>query len=102
MRWIQTLFAALVLAICLLLLVRLALAASRRARFDAALHRSWRRLGRGVDALAAAVRRPSAEARARRETAAAIRRARERAEAGAWDGNVYRPKSFKRKKRDLH
>ena len=102
MRWIETIFAALMLTICVVLLVRMALPPARRARLDAAFGRWRRRLAHGADRLGAAVRRPTAEARARRETAAAIRRARERAESGEWDGNVYRPKSFKRKKRDLH
>ena len=102
MRWIETFFAALVLATCVLLLVRMALGARHRVRFDALFGRWRRQSGRGLDALLGALRRPSAEVRARRETAAAIRRAQGRDEAGDWDGNVYRPKSFKRKKRDLH
>ncbi len=95
-------FAALMLVICILLMVRMALGPGRRARVDTAFSRWRRQAGRGLQTLAAAARRPLAEARARRETAAAIRRARERAEAGEWDGNVYRSKSFKRKKRDPH
>ena len=102
MRWIETIFAALMLTICVVLLVRMALGPARRARFDAAFVSWRRRIGHSLGRVSAAARRPAAESRARRETAAAIRRARERAESGEWDGNVYRPKSFKRKKRDLH
>lgn len=90
------------LTTCVVLMVRMALGARRRARFDAALGRWWRGGGRVIAAIVHAARRPVAQARARRETAEAIRRARGRAEAGEWDGNVYRTKSFKRKKRDLH
>jgi hypothetical protein len=43
---------------------------------------------------------PAAELRARRETRAAIQRARR--SASDRDDNVYRPKAFKGKRRDLH
>ena len=44
---------------------------------------------------------PTAHSRAEREARNAIERARGRAAADR-DGNVIRPKAFKRKKRDLH
>jgi len=47
-----------------------------------------------------AVAWPAAEARARREAKDAIQRARR--SAIERDGNVYRPKAFKGKRRDLH
>ena len=95
---IEKLFAGLMLAVCLLLLVRVLIGARRRERFDAA----WLRF-RGI------VRRrwravagwPLARRRAGRVADEAILRARRRA-AGDWEGNVYRPTSFKKKKRDLH
>ena len=81
---------------CLALLAHQFLPARHRHRLD-------QRLARMTRALSAWSRRmlrwPSAHQSARREAEAAIRRAREK--AGEWDGNVYRPKSF-RKPRKLH
>ncbi len=89
--------AAIVLAVCLVLLVRLMLGAPRRYRFDAAVRRvtaRMRRLGHTIwhwrDA-----RRDAA--RAREAADEAIQRARDR---GEWDGNVYTPKSFRKPPRD--
>jgi len=91
------------LAVCLVLLARLFAGERRRARFAAEWHSfqaRWRRR----------LRRPSkvesetCATRAERLAREAIDRARQRADGGAWDGNVYRPGSFtrKKKKRDLH
>ncbi len=79
-----------VLVICLVLMVRLMLSASWRYRFDFTLKR-WTH----------AMRRRSLSLwhwRSSRKDAArvaedAIRRARE---GGTWEGNVYKPKSFRR------
>lgn len=83
-------FAAIALAVCVLLFARLLIGARRRARVDAALHRA-----------ALATRHAFANIRHRREAARvadeAIQRARNR---GQWDGNVYTPKSFKKPPRD--
>ena len=83
--------AAIIVAMCAVLLVRLLIGARRRARFDAALRRAWR-----------AVRGVAVSARHRREAARvadeAIARARQR--GGEWDGNVYKPKSFRKPPRD--
>ena len=83
--------AALTLAACVLMLMRLMLGARRRQRFDAALRRA-----------ASALRGAFVSLRHRREAARvadeAIERARKR--RGEWDGNVYRPKSFKKPPRD--
>lgn len=83
--------AALALATCAVLLVRLVIGERRRARVDAALRRAWR-----------AVRDIAGSARRRREAARvaeeAIKRARSR--RGEWDGNVYKPKSFRKPPRD--
>jgi hypothetical protein len=92
---LEKIFAATIVAGCLVLLLRIVLGARRRGRFDAGLRHWSQRIGAGIDAVFAW---PTARRRARRETAAAIRRARE---GGDWDGNVYRPKSFK-DKRKMH
>lgn len=91
----EKIFAAVLLAVCLLLLVRVFVGAARRARIDAAIARLSRRTGARIDAI---VQAPGMRRRARREADDAIRRAGAR---GDWDGNVYRPKSFK-KDRKLH
>ena len=98
---IERLFAALALAVCAVLLVRLLLGERRRFRFDMAMRRAWNGLRRGVLRL---WRMPSAlrhqrEAKRRAEEVAneAIRRASGR---GEWDGNVYKPKSFRKPPRD--
>jgi hypothetical protein len=87
---IEQLLAGLVLAACAVLLARLVLGERRRGRFDAAARRG-----------AASLRRRalvvwhwrSRRRQAQRAAADAIERARR---AGEWDGNVYKPKSFKR------
>jgi hypothetical protein len=92
---LEKIFAATIVVACLVLMLRVMLGTRRRARFDAALARWSRRLGSGTETL---FNWPSARRRARREAEAAIRRARE---GGEWDGNVYRPKSF-RNRRKIH
>lgn len=91
------------LAVCLVLLARLFAGERRRVRFDARwaafrarLERRWRRRSR--------TETETGFARAERLAREAIERARQRADGGSWDGNVYRPGSFtrKKKKRDLH
>jgi hypothetical protein len=69
----------------------------RRYRFDAALRRLGLRLRRAGQRIWRwrAARRDAREARAVAEEA--IRRARDR---GSWDGNVYKPKSFRKPPRD--
>ena len=86
---IETFFAGLTLAVCLLLALRLAIGRSRRLRLDGWVRRRSGALRRGRPRLVARrkLRRSSAEA-----ADAAIRRAR----GGRWDGNVYRPHSFRR------
>jgi len=97
MNLVEKIFAAIVVAVCVLLLLRMLLRPRRRARVDAAVRRNgvlWR------DRVSRAVAWPAAEARARREAKEAIRRARR--SAIERDGNVIRPKAFKGKRRDLH
>lgn len=112
---IEKLFAAIVLAACAVLMLRLLLGPRRRARFDAAARRLWSRIGHAADG--------AWHWRGRRRTAAraaeeAIRRAqgrgsgrgadadgaREAERDGEWDGNVFRPGSFRkpRRPRKLH
>jgi hypothetical protein len=97
MNLIEKIFAAVMVAVCVLLLLRMLLRPRRRARVDASFRRNgalWQRRLRRFIAW------PAAELRARRETKEAIRRARR--SANERDGNVYRPKVFKGKRRDLH
>lgn len=90
---IEKVFAGLVLAVCVVLLLRLMLGASRRARFD----RAALAAGRGLRAKAMALWRwPRSRRQAQRLADDAIRRARE----GRWDGNVYTPERFKKPPRD--
>ena len=88
---------ALIVVACLVALGRLVLGERRRLRLDRAVSR-WARAARSrIEGLFTwnADRR-----RARRAADEAIRRARD---GGEWDGNVYRPKSFKGKKdRKIH
>jgi hypothetical protein len=90
---IEKLFAGLVLALCAVLMLRLLLGGQRRYHFDAACLRLWRSVQRRARALWH-WRRTRRQARSLADDA--IRRARE----GEWDGNVYKPKSFKRPPRD--
>jgi hypothetical protein len=94
---IEKLFAAVALAVCIVLMVRLLLGVRLRLRFDAAARRSWQRV-KGWTLTAYHWR--SSRKDAARVAEEAIRRARE---GGRWEGNVYKPKSFKRPPRDkLH
>jgi hypothetical protein len=90
----EKIFAGIVLAACAAMLLRMVIGWRRRAAFDA----FWRRhtLALRIKLLRLWHWR-SAQRRARRDAEEAIRRARE----GEWDGNVYKPKSFKRP-RKLH
>lgn len=89
----EKIFAALVLATCAVLALRLVIGEQRRWRFDAFWRRLWARLRIQATRL---WHWPAARRRAKRDAEEAIRRARE----GTWDGNVYKPKSFD--KRKLH
>jgi hypothetical protein len=86
-------FAAIVLAACLVMLLRMVLGAQRRQRFDAVAIRTWLRVRAAALAL---WRWPRSRRRARQLADEAIRRASQ----GQWDGNVYRPEQFKRPPRD--
>ncbi len=94
---IQPVFAGVVLAICLVLMVRLMLGTPRRYRFDTAVRRITARQRRaGLSIWHGRDARREAE-RARKDADEAIQRARDR---GEWDGNVYTPKAFRKPPRD--
>jgi hypothetical protein len=97
MRTIEILLAGLVLLVCAALLLRLLLPAPRRARFDA----FWVRSARSLRALwQRSVTAPGRRRAAEREAREVIERVRRTPpDGGDWDGNVYRPKSFKRPKK---
>lgn len=102
MQVIEKAFAAIVLLVCLFFLMRMCVSPGRRARLDEfvrAWHRPWQRKWREAMRSSAESR---AESRAERTAREAIERARRTAAGGEWDGNVYKSKSFKPKKRDLH
>ena len=89
---IEKVFAAVVLVACLVGLLRMALQPRQQQRLDGALRGAWQRL-RSIGK-PRPPRAPTADdaARAAQE---AIRRARD----GHWEGNVYKPRSFRRPKK---
>lgn len=91
---IEKVLAGVALAICAGMLLRMLIGARRRARLDAGLRRFWLGLRARV---IATWRWRSARKEAERVAEDAIRRARDGVQR---DGNVYRPKSFKRPPRD--
>ena len=114
---IEKIWGVAVLATCALLLLRLVLGDARRSWLDAHLLRGWLALNRAALAFGRALRRAwqapgrwrrarAAEAAAAVLAAAAIARARERAanrDNVERDGNVYKPKSFRKPPHDkLH
>lgn len=78
--------------VCVLMLARLFAGERIRHRVDAVLIRAWQGLRRRVLKL---VRWRSSRKAAAQATEEVIRRARTKA-AGEWEGNVYKPDSFKR------
>jgi hypothetical protein len=104
---LEQVFAGLALAVCVALLLHMAIGPARRARLDGWWSVRWRR--RGFKDWRRLVQTPRRQAAARREAEAAIERARRAAErgqndehgesreGGEWDGNVYHPKSFDRR-----
>jgi hypothetical protein len=94
---IEHVFAAIVFAFCIVMLLRLVVSAPRRYRFDAFVQRTLRRLHRaGLAVWHWRDARRDAQ-RARKLADEAIKRARDH---GAWDGNVYTPKSFRKPPHD--
>lgn len=97
MRTFELIVAGLTVLVCATLLLRLVLSLPRRARFDAFWRRLWRGLRSLWQRLVTAPARRRAAVREAREVIERVRRTP--AEGGHWDGNVYRPKTFKRPKK---
>lgn len=94
---IEKSFAIAVLAICVVMMARLLLGVRLRMKVDAFARRTWQGIRGGANSL---VHRRSSRKTAEQLAEEAIRRARGE---GSWEGNVYKPKSFKRPPRDkLH
>jgi hypothetical protein len=95
---VEKIFASLLLAACLVALLRMALRPRQRDRFDAFWRRAWQR------AKAPFQRRkrpPLSAQQARRAAEEAIERARRKGD-GRWEGNVFRPRSFFKRPRKPH
>mgnify|MGYP006921748103 CR=1 FL=1 len=103
----HTLLAATGLVVCLALAVHMALPGRAKARVDRAVQRvvawvrlqiarltGWRRQQRQTRAAAL-----EAERVIRRARESALHDARDSRVDGAWEGNVYRPKSFEKPKK---
>jgi hypothetical protein len=85
--------AALIFLACLLMLVRLLLRPAQRQQLDAAARRSWLALKALPDWRRQRRQRQQAQ-QAQQEALAAIERAQRR--QADWDGNVARPRHFRR------
>ena len=97
MNVVEKVFAAAMVVVCVVLLLRMVLRPRRRARVDASVRKQaavWR------SRVVRVALWPAAELRARRETREAIRRAKR--SAVEREGNVISPKAFKGRRRDLH
>lgn len=91
---IATVSAAVLLAVCAFLMIRLLIGARLRASLDMHMRLAWLRMKHGWLQL---IHWRSSRKTAERLADEAIRRARDE---GHWEGNVYKPKSFKRPPRD--
>lgn len=96
---IERALAALILTACAVLLVRLLIGTRRRYRFDAFVRRACARLR---DIGYSAFRHVKARRESRRGAQEAIRRARGGVDRESVDreGNVYKPRSFRKPPRD--
>ena len=93
---IERVFAAIALAVCVVLFLRLLIGERRRYRVDTALRRGFNAMRRAPGEL----RRHRATQRAAEKAAAdVINRARGRP-PGEWDGNVFTPTSTRKPPRD--
>ena len=93
----EKLFPAFIFAVCVVFMARLLMSTRLRMKFDAAARTAWLRIKR---AALSVYHWRSSRKTAERVAEEAIRRARGE---GSWEGNVYKPKSFKRPPRDkLH
>jgi hypothetical protein len=91
--------AALIFVVCIVMLARLLMGAQRRQRFDAAAQRVWFATKRR---LVLAWHWRASKRAAARAADDVIRRARGKHTQGEWDGNVYKPKSFRKPPNKLH
>lgn len=92
----ETVSAGIVLAICVVFLIRLLVGARRRAAIDGRARLAWWQLRQAWQRM---TQRRSSRKSAQELADEAIRRAR--GDGGHWEGNVYKPKSFtKRPPRD--
>ena len=99
---VEKILAAVVLGVCALLLVRLMLGERRRDRLDAALRsvaRSAQRAARSVQSVQSAWRWGGVRRASKKAAIEAIRRARD-GSGVTREGNVYKPKSFRKPPRD--
>ncbi|XVJ71397.1 MAG: hypothetical protein HEQ39_18720 [Rhizobacter sp.] len=99
----EKLLAGLAFAVCVVMLLRMALPAPRLGRFDRGFLRAWRQLWTACTDL---MHWPARRRAARQAAQDAIRRAQNKP-GGQWKGNVYTPDSFGSErdppsKRDLH
>jgi hypothetical protein len=94
---IETVLAAVTFAVCVALLLRLAIGPRRRSALDLRLRRLVARLRGARAALGRRWHARRDAGTAARVAAEAIQRARRR---GEWEGNVYKPESFRKPPRD--
>jgi hypothetical protein len=90
--WFERMLASLALAACLVAMLRLVLKERQRQRLDALFRSAWQPVRRAALKLR---RRPAPPPDPARLTEEVIRRARE----GHWEGNVYKPRAFRRPKK---
>ena len=99
---VEKVFGAAVLAVCALLLMRLVLGERRRYRLDAALRSLARQARVAARWVQSAWQWRGARRASKRAAIEAIRRARD-GTGVTREGNVYKPKSFRKSPRDkLH
>ena len=96
---IEKTLAAVVLAVCALLLLRLVIGERRRYRLDAALRGVAHSAQRAARSVQSAWRWGGARRASKKAAIEAIRRARDGAGVTR-EGNVYKPKSFRKPPRD--
>lgn len=92
---LSNIFATLGLLLCLALALHMVLRPRQQLWVNARLRRAMWRLQHGWQHLRGWRRRSDLKDSAAAEAAAAIERARAKAD-GEWDGNVYRPKQFEK------
>jgi len=97
----EKVMAGLVLAVCLVLLLRIFLSPRLRSRFDRSALNAWHRLRHGFGRLGRRRSARTSRAPNPEEAAKVAEEAIRRAQEGSWRGNVYTPKSF-RKPRKPH